>query len=51
MVPPDYIEKCQKHFNWTMRSTLFEWIMHVSYEFSMKREVPLILCLDLLYCH
>ena len=36
-IPPDYIEKYQKNFSWNMRSKLFEWAMHVSYEFSMKR--------------
>lgn len=39
IIQPDYIERYQKNFSWIMRSTLFEWIMHVSYEFSMKREV------------
>lgn len=37
LIPPSYIEKNQKNFNWKMRVTLFEWMMHVSYEFSMKR--------------
>ena len=36
-VPAYYIEKKQKNFSWLMRATLMEWMMHVSYEFSLKR--------------
>lgn len=36
-VAPYYIEKKQKHFSWNMRATLMEWMMHVSYEFSLSR--------------
>ena len=31
LIPPYYIEKKQKNFNWSMRATLMEWMMHVSY--------------------
>jgi len=36
-VDPLYIEKRQKNFQWQMRASLMEWMMHVSYEFTLKR--------------
>lgn len=37
-VDPLYIEKKQKNLNWTMRAILIEWMIHISYEFRLKRE-------------
>jgi len=36
-IDPLYIEKRQKNFNWTMRAILMDWMMHISYEFKLKR--------------
>ena len=33
-----YIERKQKHFSWFMRAILVEWMMHVSFEYRLKRE-------------
>lgn len=43
MIPPNYMDRCQKNFTWKMRATLLEWMMHVCYEFAMKREVLILL--------
>jgi len=36
-IDPLYIEKRQKNLNWTMRAILMDWMMHISYEFKLKR--------------
>jgi hypothetical protein len=35
---PNYIDRKQKNFKWNMRAILIEWMMHVSYEFRLKRD-------------
>ena len=40
-VDAGYIEKRQKKLTWSMRAMLAEWMMQVSYEFSLKREVSM----------
>lgn len=37
-VQPNYIELKQKNFNWFMRAVLMDWMMHVCFEFGLKRE-------------
>jgi G2/mitotic-specific cyclin 3/4 len=37
-IDPLYIEKRQKNLNWTMRAILVDWMMHISFEFRLKRE-------------
>lgn len=37
-VDPLYIEKRQKQLSWSMRAILIEWMMHISFEFRLKRE-------------
>ena len=37
-IDPLYIEKKQKNLSWIMRAILMEWMMHISYEFCLKRE-------------
>jgi hypothetical protein len=38
VVQPNYIELRQKNLNWFMRAILVDWMMHVCYEFGLKRE-------------
>jgi hypothetical protein len=40
---PYYIEKRQKNLTWYMRAVLAEWMMHVNTEYSLKRDVFIIL--------
>ncbi len=35
---PNYIELRQKNLSWFMRAILVDWMAHVCYEFSLKRE-------------
>jgi hypothetical protein len=41
MIDSQYIERRQKNLNWTMRAILLDWMMHISYEFRLKREVKI----------
>lgn len=38
-VNSNYIENCQPNFTWKMRAQVVEWMMQVSYEYELKREV------------
>ena len=40
-VNPKYIEQCQPNLKWRMRAQMVEWMMQVSYEYELKREVLL----------
>jgi len=35
---PNYIEIKQKALTWQMRAKLIDWMMHVCYEFCLKRD-------------
>lgn len=38
MAQPNYIECRQKYLTWSMRAVLMDWMVHVCYEFGLKRE-------------
>jgi len=39
MVDPVYIDKTQKLMTWWSRSIVIDWMRHISYEFSLQRDV------------